>query len=249
MKTTINKKLGVIIVALLLTGIVPSAMKAQNKVEASVGADLVSGYIWRGQDLGGVSIQPSLGISYKGFSLGVWGSAGFESSDTKEFDLTLGYSINGFSVSITDYWFNTQVPSGVDDEGETIYSTNKYFKYGAHSTAHVFEAQIGYDFGPLALSWNTYFAGDDYTKENGDRAYSTYVGISAPFKLGGLDWSAEVGLTPWEGAYANKFNVTNLTLKAEKEIKFTNSFSLPTFAQVTFNPHTQGAYFVFGVSF
>lgn len=45
MKTTINKKLGVIIVALLLTGIVPSAMKAQNKVEASVGADLVSGYI------------------------------------------------------------------------------------------------------------------------------------------------------------------------------------------------------------
>lgn len=42
-------------------------MKAQNKVEASVGADLVSGYIWRGQDLGGVSIQPSLGISYKGF--------------------------------------------------------------------------------------------------------------------------------------------------------------------------------------
>ena len=66
MKTTINKKLGVIIVALLLTGIVPSAMKAQNKVEASVGADLVSGYIWRGQDLGGVSIQPSLGISVDG---------------------------------------------------------------------------------------------------------------------------------------------------------------------------------------
>ena len=237
MKTTINKKLRGIAVALLLIGLAPSGMMAQDKVEASVGADLVSGYIWRGQDLGGVSIQPSLGISYKGLSLGAWGSVGFESSDTKEFDLTLGYSTGGFSISVTDYWFNTQVPS------------NKYFKYGAHSTAHVFEAQVGYDFGPLALSWNTYFAGDDYTKENGDRAYSTYVGISAPFKLGGLDWSAEVGLTPWEGAYANKFNVTNLTLKAEKEIKFTNSFSLPTFAQVTFNPHTQGAYFVFGVSF
>ena len=237
MKTTINKKMRVITVALLLSGLVPSTMMAQDKVEASVGADLVSGYIWRGQDLGGVSVQPSLEISYKGFSLGAWGSVGFESSDTKEFDLTLGYSTGGFSISVTDYWFNTQVPS------------NKYFKYGAHSTAHVFEAQVGYDFGPLALSWNTYFAGDDYTKENGDRAYSTYVGISAPFKLGGLDWSAEVGLTPWEGAYANKFNVTNLTLKAEKEIKFTNSFSLPTFAQVTFNPHTQGAYFVFGVSF
>ena len=118
-----------------------------------------------------------------------------------------------------------------------------------YGSASELRATLEYDFGPLALSWNTYFAGDDYTKENGDRAYSTYVGISAPFKLGGLDWSAEVGLTPWEGVYANKFNVTNLTLKAEKEIKFTNSFSLPTFAQVTFNPHTQGAYFVFGVSF
>ena len=34
-----------------------SAVKAQDKVEASVGTDLVSGYIWRGQDLGGVSIR------------------------------------------------------------------------------------------------------------------------------------------------------------------------------------------------
>ena len=189
----------------LLSATMPFTAKAQDKVEASVSADFVSNYIWRGTDL------------------------------------TLGYNTGGFNVSVTDYWFSYHKEDGG--------YTGDYFKYGAHSTIHIFEATLGYDFGPLALSWNTYFAGDDYTKENGDRAYSTYVGISAPFKLGGLDWSAEVGLTPWEGAYANKFNVTNLTLKAEKEIKFTNSFSLPTFAQVTFNPHTQGAYFVFGVSF
>ena len=52
MKTTINKKLRGIAAALLLIGLVPSNMMAQDKVEASVGADLVSGYIWRGQDLG-----------------------------------------------------------------------------------------------------------------------------------------------------------------------------------------------------
>ena len=77
----------------------PAVLMAQDKVEASVGADLVSGYIWRGQDLGNVSIQPSLSIAYKGFSLSAWGSVGFEKSDTKEFDLTLGYGIGGFSVS------------------------------------------------------------------------------------------------------------------------------------------------------
>lgn len=32
---------------------VPAMGMAQDKVEASVGADFVSGYIWRGQDLGG----------------------------------------------------------------------------------------------------------------------------------------------------------------------------------------------------
>ena len=46
---------------------VPATSIAQDKVEASVGADLVSGYIWRGQDLGGVSIQPSLSVATKGF--------------------------------------------------------------------------------------------------------------------------------------------------------------------------------------
>ena len=68
MKTTINNKLGVITVALLLSGLVPSTMMAQDKVEASVGADLVSGYIWRGQNLGTGNllqrfITRSMGIS------------------------------------------------------------------------------------------------------------------------------------------------------------------------------------------
>nr|MCR4569873.1 hypothetical protein [Bacteroidales bacterium] len=53
-----------------LAGITPAA--AQDKVEASLGADLVSRYVWRGQDLGGVSVQPSLGLSYKGISLSAW---------------------------------------------------------------------------------------------------------------------------------------------------------------------------------
>ena len=59
---------------LVLAAAVPVGVQAQGKVEASVGADLVSGYIWRGQDLGNVSIQPSASISYRGFSLSGWGS-------------------------------------------------------------------------------------------------------------------------------------------------------------------------------
>ena len=59
----------VIMAMALLSMAMPFTAKAQDKVEASVGVDLVSGYVWRGQDLGGVSLQPSASIAYKGFML------------------------------------------------------------------------------------------------------------------------------------------------------------------------------------
>ena len=146
----------------LLSMAMPFTAKAQDKVEASAGVDLVSGYVWRGQDLGGVSLQPRASIAYKGFSLGAWGSVGLESSDTKEFELRLGDATGGFSVSVKDYWYN------VTGDGVTA----KYFQYGAHNAAnaHLFEAQIGYDFGPVAVNWYTNFAGDDGVDKDGDRA-------------------------------------------------------------------------------
>lgn len=230
--------------AALLSGIaiaIPSMSIAQDKVEASIGADLVSGYIWRGQDLGNVSIQPSASVSYKGFSLSAWGSVGIDKEDTRELDFTLGYTTGGFSVSVTDYWFTS------------LGAPAKYFHYGAHSTAHVFEAQIGYDFGPLALNWYTNFAGADGVNKDGDRAYASYVSATVPFKLGGLDWSAEIGATPWANSFYNSwtsgFAVCDISLGASKEIKITDSFSVPAFAKVTMNPRTEGAYFVFGLSF
>ena len=165
----------------------PFTTKALDKVEASVGADIVSGYIWRGQDLGGVRLPPSASIAYKGFSLEAWGSVGIEKTnadgyDAKELDLILGYSTGGFSISITDYWFNTGAG---------------YFHYGAHNTAHLYEAQLGYDFGPVAVNWYTNFAGADGVKENGKRAYSSYISVAAPFKLGGHVWFVLVGVSFW----------------------------------------------------
>ena len=76
--------------------------------EAEIGTDLVSHYIWRGQELGQVSIQPTLGISAWGLSLSAWGSVGLSNpADTKELDLTLAYGIGGFHIGVSDYWFNS----------------------------------------------------------------------------------------------------------------------------------------------
>ena len=213
-----------------------TAVKAQDKVSATLGADLVNQYIWRGQDLGNVSLQPTLGVEWKGISLSTWGSVGLtNAADTKELDLTLQYTYKGFSVGVTDYWF----------------SNGSYFQYKAHKTTHIFEAGIAYDFDFLSVAWYTNFAGDDGTNADGKRAYSSYFELSAPFQLGGLDWEATLGAVPWETTSygSNGFCVTNVSLKATKEIQFKNGFQLPVFAGLTANPRSEKLYLLFGLSF
>ena len=214
------------------------ATLAQENVETTMCGDMVSSYIWRGQDLGNVSLQPTLGIGYKGLSLTAWGSVGLsDPSDTNEFDLTLSYAIGGINIGVTDYWFN----NGLDPE-------NRYFKYDAHGTNHVLEANIGYDFGLASLQWFTNFAGNDGVNKDGKRAYSSYVELTVPFKLATVDWTATAGAVPFSTDFygTDGFAVTNLALRATKEIKVTESFSVPVFGQVVANPCSQKAYLVIG---
>ena len=238
----IMKKIVLLAMGLVMsmTAIAQDEIESESKIETTISGDIVSSYIWRGQDLGNVSLQPTLGIGYKGLSLTAWGSVGLTNSDdTKEFDLTLAYTTGGFNIGITDYWFN----AGLDPD-------NRYFMYNAHSTNHVFEANIGYDFGFASLQWYTNFAGNDGVNESGKRAYSSYVEASVPFKLATVDWTATVGVIPYATTFYNEwtsgFSVTNLALKATKDIKITDSFSIPIFGQVVANPRTQKAYLVLG---
>ena len=226
-------------IVLLAMGMVMSMTAfAQDEIETTISGDVVSSYIWRGQDLGSTSIQPTLGVAYKGLSLTAWGSAPLvNTDDTKEFDLTLAYTIGGLNIGVTDYWFDR---GGLDPDG-------RYFKYDAHGTNHIFEANIGYDFGFASLQWYTNFAGNDY-KEDGKRAYSSYMEVNVPFKLSAIEWTATAGAVPSASVEygTSKFAVTNLALKATKEIKVTDTFSVPIFAQVAANPCSQKAYLVLG---
>lgn len=104
MKDNFKRLVGVLVVALMLQGIVPSAFAAEeDKVTGEVAASVLSAYIWRGQELSrhSVVVQPSLTASYKGFTANVWGNmntrpyaAGDEkyASNYTETDVTLSYS-------------------------------------------------------------------------------------------------------------------------------------------------------------
>lgn len=209
---------------------------AQSKVETNISADVVNQYIWRGQDLGDVSLQPSLGIAFKGLSLSAWGNVGLSNpSDTKEFDLALSYKTGNFNMGVTDYWFNSP--------------NERYFCYAAHNTSHVFEGTIGYDFGMCSLQWYTNFAGNDGVNGSGDRAYSSYMELNIPFSLGNCSWNATIGAVPYATSFyadANGFAITNVSVKVTKDIDITKKFHLPIFAGISTNPSTEKAYFIFG---
>ena len=231
------KKIFLLIILTICAG---TFVMAQDKAETTISADMVSQYIWRGQECGSVSLQPTFGVSYKGLSLSAWGSVGLSDFfDSKEFDLTLSYTVGGLSIGVTDYWF---------EEGSDPYG--RYFKYDPDETNHVFEASVGYDFGFLNVQWNTNFAGNDAVNDDGDILYSSYFEIGVPFNFASCDWMASVGAVPFATDYyaTTDFAVTHVGLMAEKSIKVTESFSIPLFAQIIANPNNQKAYFVFGLT-
>lgn len=199
---------------------IPATSVAQDKVEFSATADVVSAYMWRGQKLGCASFQPSATVAYKGFSLTAWTNYTFDGHSEEELDLTLAYETGNFSVSVTDYW------------------------YPDSSTEHILEGQIGYDFGFLSANWYTNIAG----KDNENASYISVIapfsliGLDWEAEVGATPWG-----TDYYGT--DKFSVCDLSLGASKEINITKSFSTTLFAKGTYNPTAEKAYFTFGFSF
>lgn len=230
-------------------------IEEESDFKASAQADLVTHYTWRGLDLAGISLQPELSAEWKGLSLTIESNIGFDKEDTQDIDITLGYSRWGFNIGVIDYW-----TKDVDLE-------NRYFYFDSHGP-HQLEANIGYTCKYFSLQAYTMFAGNDF-KINGDRAYSTFVELSVPFRAGGLEWDARLGITPMESAgytktrivqgllreievkenvytYGEGFTCNMASLRASKTFSFKN-FKIPVFAEFHTNPYMQKAYFLAGI--
>lgn len=240
-------KIAVSAAILSLSSVMVMAQEETEKgVNFNVSGDLVSSYIWRGMYQTGASIQPTLGLSVGGFSFTAWGSTDFNGVVTetnpaaKEVDLTAAYSFGNLTISVADLWWAGQ-------------GAGAYFNFDNHKTAHHFEAGIAYTLPvekfPLSIAWYTMFAGQD-KKENGNQAYSSYVEMNYPFNVKGVDLNATCGIVPYKTAqyYTNGFAITNVALKGTKEIKFSDSFSMPVFAQAIWNPRMEDVHLVFGIT-
>lgn len=217
----------------------------------TIGTDLMSRYIWRGQCINkSPNIQPYLIYAPKfGLQVGAWGSYAF-TGDYAEVDLFLSYGYGGFSATLTDYF--------VMDESM---QNNHFFDYKKGSTMHVLEGALAYEGPenvPLKFTAATMFYGADQkvdnvvidTVHNDTTAFyvnqfSTYFELS--YKIRNI--SVFAGITPAAGYYGNGFGVVNLGITARKDLIITDKFTLPIQASLITNPQRQNIYLVFGFTF
>lgn len=199
-----------------------------------VGADWVSSYLWRGQNIGGMAIQPMVSLDWKGLYVSGWANIGADNWSfeelSPELDITIGYDNFGLAVDLTHlYYF-----------GGDPYFGKGGFKAQEQTTSSTMEVHAGFHVGdliekfPLSLDWYTTIYGDDcYQDENGEwkRAWSTYIEVGYDFELPlGMILGARVGIVPWLSSYSNyqevwknaqtvAINNVNLRLDREFELK------------------------------
>ncbi|MEI6050379.1 MAG: TorF family putative porin [Bacteroidota bacterium] len=102
-----------------------------HTVSTSANVDFVSRYIWRGIEIGHApGIQPALSATWKGFTLGSWGSYKLTGAGGQETDFYLSKSVGFVTVAVWDYW-NFCDTTATD-----------FFNYGNTTTAHLLEAQV-----------------------------------------------------------------------------------------------------------
>lgn len=238
--------------------------KTVHPVQFSLGADLVSRYVWRGMDYGNSpAIQPNVSFSVAGFKIGAWGSYGFvpyskeiNDSTTKsmgnfvESDLNISYTFKGFTLMVTDYFFPNSLCPNED---------NKYFNYDHKTTGHTFEASLSYigpESFPILLYAGMHVYGADKGKDStgvcgagNKNNYSTYFEASYQFTIKGIGVKPFIGGIPYESSWYGRIaGIVNLGVTLSKNIRITKDYSIPVFISIVTNPQTQSVFFVFGLS-
>lgn len=222
-------------VKIFATAIFALLAVTSTQAQFSASADLVSSYVWRGTQFSGVSIQPTLNYTAGGFSIGSWGSAGFDGF--LEMDLYAKYAFGfGLTLGVTDYYY----PKVIGANDETALK-HKYFDLSKASGAHGIELNAGYTIGALSLSGNYILneAGGAATA-GGDK----YLEAGYAFKNLSVFVGAGDG---WHSPDA-KFALVNVGVSTTKTIKITDSFSVPLKVSAILNPKTEQYFLVAGIT-
>ena len=218
------KTLKATVLAFLAVLALGTATAQEDESNFSVGADLVSSYVWRGAQFGsGPAIQPGVSYATGGLEVGAWGSNSFDLNEGFEADLYASYSFEfGLGIAFTDYYFGGDWMDG---------------------DMHYFEPALSYGIGDFSLL-AAYMIGGGKDLEDEYNTQDMY--FEAAYAFG--DVSVFVGAG--DGAYTvdGDFAIANVGMSYSKDLAL-GSFALPMSGSVVLNPSTGGFYTVVGVSF
>ena len=202
--------------------------------EASIGADVVSRYVWRGTDYGNAAaVQPFIETNLGPITVGAWGSWSIspglyfngtqeENGDDimvgeasgNECDLYASTTVGPVGLTLTDYFFPAY--GGTD----SLLNLDK----------HTIELSGAADLGPVSILAAAYVSGD--YDGDGNSRNSIYLELKhGTFSLG-------LG----NGAYSidGEFAPVSLAVSAERD-NFSVSYII--------NPNKETSFLVFGVNF
>ena len=217
---------------LLAAASFPETATAQ---QFTIGADVVSRYVWRGTDFGeSASIQPALALNMGGLEIGTWASYAMnpESADANEHDLWISYSSGPVAVGIPDYYF--------PNSGAGFFNFD-----GNGDGAHYIEPFVQFSgSAPLPV---TLFAG--YFAHN-DPDHSIFLAASYPVTIYDVDLTFGVGASAVESAMygTSGFGIVEMSLAATREVPLTDQFALPISVAYILNPYAERSFLVVGLS-
>ena len=194
-------------------------VNAQEESSWSTGVDLYSTYVWRGAKFGsGPAMQPSVSYSTGGFTVGAWGSYSFSTNEAAEADLYASY---GFDLG--------------ENSSLTFTVTDYYFPGGMYfdGDSHYFEPMVSLGLGKFSMAAAYMTNAEDMYFEAG-------------LDVGAVSLFAGAG----DGQYTKdaSFNLCNVGLKTGKEIKISDSFSIPVTGAIILNPSTEQFNIVVGIT-
>ncbi len=238
MKTKFFTLTNVVFLITIFSSVTLFAQEEEKKSPFSLGADVVSSYVWRGSKIGtGPNIQPWLKYTSGGFTLGAWGSTSFHfDTDVAEMDLYTSYTFGfGLTLGLTDYY----------------YQSTPYFQFQGDTSSHAFEINAAYTIKNFSIAANYIIndasMGGPANKPGGG---DMYFEAAYAFKNFGVFLGAGNGWhTTYEDNGDDVFAVCNIGVKASKELKITDKFSLPVSGALSVNPDKEQLNLVVGISF
>ncbi len=220
------------------------------QAQVSLGADIVSRYVWRGIDFGDSwTIQPSVSFAGRGFEVGAWASYGVDGINENDLYVTYTFATESgttFALGLNDYYF----PDPTNPEAPEFFSTNAHaiepFVSFSGPASFPLELSAGVVFAPVPEEPEPVVGG----REKLDRQSTLYFEIGVPFSKGGADLRLHLGGVGGKSVfYGTKGGgIITTGISASKAIAVGESFEIPVTLSYILNPASEQSFLVFGLT-